>query len=789
MLKSAKNILLILDVIPQHNGSPKSRQAFLIYRAFCCLGKTSVIVMDAHGTEYDHRAKMTADVQLVPIRTLDNEVSAERCAQEIKLAANERRRLRRAIDSSCVDFEKSYCVAQNPRLADWVRQVMPIPKKLLIVSEIEQDEEYSRTALAPLVARSSGAATTGTPERLALVLSGDVSVDQKICSAIDREISSLNVEAGLDLRVDVFGGQGLDWHGMNTLQHRSWPDLTGVLATTWLLIDLLSDETGGRYLAMMADSFGVDSASPLGFSSRSSSRIGGVKMEYETLPELGLIIRNCYSAVSAGGGAKPRVTASGIADELMQFANCFGIRVPKRSLPKTFGEFYLSGTSPRRRLPYKHIPSAYFVPATGLLCIQAFVRHSSGVNEIRILNGKRDEIGRIVPSLQRPELPYLPIEGGVILHGVDHAPSITLQFFESGRFCSEMSIDSRDIHIVDFELVSLDFLEEDLSRATGLVWSGRSGEDLELQLPPAARHRLAPPVQSGSSPNAPGWTSFDITGFVEPSARALVRLTGRDTHSQKQRPLHLGRSFTDPSLPRCPDLEQLHNVHSGRRAWIVGNGPSVRHEDLNQIGEQGDIVFCFNRFYMAYPETSLREDYVVSADRLMIEDFGQEMIDRSTGLPLFCVDRDEATKLEGQHIRLNKLDVAMPLFSTNASRFVHIGGSSVFVALQLAFHFGIREVLTYGLDYSFSQTPVFDPRYTIPVCFDEGNHFIKGYRSEKPWVPPNWRDISFGFLKSRVAFEANGGRILNATRGGKLEIFDRIDFDRVVENSSNYTGA
>ena len=73
-----------------------------------------------------------------------------------------------------------------------------------------------------------------------------------------------------------------------------------------------------------------------------------------------------------------------------------------------------------------------------------------------------------------------------------------------------------------------------------------------------------------------------------------------------------------------------------------------------------------------------------------------------------------------------------------------------------------------------------DPRFPFPVSYEEGNHFIQSYRGAKPWCPPTWRDISAGFLNARTAFEVTGGRVVNATRGGKLETFPRVDFDRLV---------
>ena len=176
---------------------------------------------------------------------------------------------------------------------------------------------------------------------------------------------------------------------------------------------------------------------------------------------------------------------------------------------------------------------------------------------------------------------------------------------------------------------------------------------------------------------------------------------------------------------------------------------------------------------------------VVSADTLMIADFGQDMIDVANGLPLFCNKYSDVAHLRGDFVHLQPGGTYLPIFSTEPEHFVSVGGSSVFIALQMAYYMGIREVFLYGIDYSFKMTLTRDPRYPFPVAYDEGNHFIKSYRSAKPWCPPTWRDISAGFLNARATFEADGRKIVNVTRGGLLETFERQSFDDVVHGLEN----
>lgn len=246
-----------------------------------------------------------------------------------------------------------------------------------------------------------------------------------------------------------------------------------------------------------------------------------------------------------------------------------------------------------------------------------------------------------------------------------------------------------------------------------------------------------------------------------------------------QRPLALSRvQLKGPRRPSS-ELAALRDKHRGQAAWIIGNGPSVRLDDLAAI-PAGDVVFAFNRFYLSYPDQPLRETYVISADAQMIDDFGQEMIGRSDGLPLFCRPRDALSHLHGRFVALTPGDSHLPVFSTDPAHFVSVGGSSVFVALQMAWYMGLRDIRLYGMDYSFNMVLNHDPRYAGLVAVNDGNHFIENYRGDRPWYPPAWGDIATGFLNARIAFELDGGRIVNATRGGRLETFPRMNFDEIT---------
>jgi hypothetical protein len=47
-------------------------------------------------------------------------------------------------------------------------------------------------------------------------------------------------------------------------------------------------------------------------------------------------------------------------------------------------------------------------------------------------------------------------------------------------------------------------------------------------------------------------------------------------------------------------LAALKDVHKGRRAFIIGNGPSLRQTDLSKL--KNEFTFGMNRIYLLFPE-------------------------------------------------------------------------------------------------------------------------------------------------------------------------------------------
>src|ERR1043165_2706228 len=75
-------------------------------------------------------------------------------------------------------------------------------------------------------------------------------------------------------------------------------------------------------------------------------------------------------------------------------------------------------------------------------------------------------------------------------------------------------------------------------------------------------------------------------------------------------------------------LTELKDIHNGKRAFIIGNGPSLKQMDLSKL--RNEITFCMNRFYLAFPELGFSATYLCITNDLVVEQF----VDDINALPL-----------------------------------------------------------------------------------------------------------------------------------------------------------
>jgi len=219
-------------------------------------------------------------------------------------------------------------------------------------------------------------------------------------------------------------------------------------------------------------------------------------------------------------------------------------------------------------------------------------------------------------------------------------------------------------------------------------------------------------------------------------------------------------------------LVELKDIHKGKRAFIIGNGPSLKQTNLAKL--KTEYTFGLNRIYLMFPELGFGTTYFVSVNDLVIEQCAGEI--STLSMPKFLSWRSHRFFPSGP-IPATFLYTTYdnPAFARDVSHRVWESATVTYVALQLAFHMGFEQVILVGVDHN-SNVPG-KANSTIVSQGDDPNHFVPGYFGKGfRWQLPDFETSEIGYRLARQAFEREGRQILDATLGGNLTIFPKVEY-------------
>jgi hypothetical protein len=240
------------------------------------------------------------------------------------------------------------------------------------------------------------------------------------------------------------------------------------------------------------------------------------------------------------------------------------------------------------------------------------------------------------------------------------------------------------------------------------------------------------------------------------------------------------------------------------RVWVIGNGPSLRAEDLTLLHERGELCIAMNRIHLIYDRTPWRPNAYCLVDRRRNPFFPSDvLLHAQQGYPCFIKDSllvemtpycDDAKAawidqpwaenvvplIQCKH---DYLDVRPPA-GWHPPYFCCFSGS-MNMALQLAVLSGFRTVVLLGVDHRWQQQMVqnnadpnhFDPRYSGSL----------EATNERDWrvLPP----VEIEQLKGEAEFihamagaeaAARGVEILNASRQSDLLAYRRVELEDLL---------
>jgi len=250
-------------------------------------------------------------------------------------------------------------------------------------------------------------------------------------------------------------------------------------------------------------------------------------------------------------------------------------------------------------------------------------------------------------------------------------------------------------------------------------------------------------------------------GLLTKSARRYVA-------ASLERLAHL-QDYRDPLFRRSQrQLVALKNKFRGESCIIIGNGPSIRGQDLRALSFAK--TFCLNRGYLMWREQGVAPDFFVAVNDLVIEQFDNEIA--SLPCPLFLPWR--------HHQRFRGVGNAIFLemrwkeqFFRDITKGLWPGATVTAAALQIAYHLGFSRAILIGVDHRYSASGA--PNAEVVQTQSDDSHFSSDYFGKGVrWNLPDLEKSEIAYRFAKTVFEADGRTIIDATSGGALDIFPKM---------------
>ena len=230
----------------------------------------------------------------------------------------------------------------------------------------------------------------------------------------------------------------------------------------------------------------------------------------------------------------------------------------------------------------------------------------------------------------------------------------------------------------------------------------------------------------------------------------------------------------------------LKDIHKGKRCFIIGNGPSLTPHDLNLIKEE--YSFGTNRIYYMFDKTEWRPTYYCAQDMNVLEDIGDDIgfVQKNCRKMFIICDRkkylrDEVIKNPNTLFFCTKYVDAHKkrLFSENISKYISGGGTITYTAIQIAVYMGFSEIYLLGCDHSYSAASFKEGQLNSE---DVKASYFEGMPTNIKITKPGTDNSTISYLAALNYCKLHNITIKNATRGGKLEVFERITLEEILNS-------
>lgn len=246
------------------------------------------------------------------------------------------------------------------------------------------------------------------------------------------------------------------------------------------------------------------------------------------------------------------------------------------------------------------------------------------------------------------------------------------------------------------------------------------------------------------------------------------------------------RIYRNRAYATSSDSEYMRNlkgIHKGERCFVIGNGSSLTPEDLEQL--KGEVSFGTNRIFYIFEKTTWRPTYYLAIDNDVLGREINEIKEQNLPIKLLNLKAKKYGRTEKDNIyyinifgkfHISRDNIKQESFSENVESYFSETCSVTCTSIELAAYMGFKEIYLIGMDHKY--------RYMV----------VDGKKVEDKSVKTYFKEMKHGdgvaiayidnleksYSVCKKYCEEHGIKIYNATRGGYLDVFERISIDEVI---------
>lgn len=241
-----------------------------------------------------------------------------------------------------------------------------------------------------------------------------------------------------------------------------------------------------------------------------------------------------------------------------------------------------------------------------------------------------------------------------------------------------------------------------------------------------------------------------------------------------------GRRFSEEDREK---IQRYKDIHKGERCFIVATGPSQNASDLNMLKDE--ITFTVNFGYKAYQQTKWRATYYVVMDDNAGNVLKEALSDKCEYKGVFCspeiydyIPSGKETMLVTDAKDLFMIDTVwnklfpslFPIarFSEDISKKIYCGKTVIYSCIQIAAYMGFDEIYLTGVDCNYR-----GKKHHADIMPRETSE------EERVRLEKAGDDMLKQFEALAEILKKKNIHVYNATRGGSLEAFPRVDLDKL----------